>query len=316
MRIGTLFLTGLILWLVTTPALSQPSVDHHQHLFSPAITRLSSGLDPITASDVVKLLDDAGMRRAVVLSVAYQFGNPNRPAIDDEYAYVKAENDWMSREVAHFPERLRGFCGFNPLKEYALEELARCAKDPHLHFGIKLHFGNSDVDLENAEHVAQLRRVFSAANEHGMAIVLHMRPSVTMRRPYGASEAQIFLNDVLAAAPDVPVQIAHLCGAGGYDDPAIDQALSVFVEAVARGDPRMARVYFDVSGVAGLGEWKDKAELVASRIRQIGIGRVVYGSDGAVAGNLPRDAWEAFRQLPLSEAEFTAIESNIAPYMR
>jgi hypothetical protein len=39
------------------------------------------------------------------------------------------------------------FCGFNPLKDYALDELARCAGTPLLRHGIKLHFGNSNVQL-------------------------------------------------------------------------------------------------------------------------------------------------------------------------
>jgi predicted TIM-barrel fold metal-dependent hydrolase len=271
----------------------------------------------VTADDLVKLLDQAGIGRAVVLSVAYQFGNPNRPAVDDEYAKVRAENDWTSREAARFPDRLRGFCGVNPLKDYALEELARCAKDPQLHAGLKLHFGNSDVDLENPRHVSQLREVFRAANANQMAIVVHMRPSVTKRRPYGPATARIFLNDVLPAAPDVPVQIAHLAGAGGYDDPGIDPALGVFVEAIAQGDKRMDHVYFDASGVAGIGQWKEKAGLIATRIRQLGVGRVLYGSDGAVAPNLfPREAFAAFHQLPLSDAEFNTIRSNVAPYLR
>src|SRR6266481_5479707 len=115
----------------------------------------------------------------------------------------------------------------------------------------KLHFGNSDVDLDNPKHVEQLRRVLRAANEHRMAIVIHMRPSVTRKRPYGPSQATIFLNQVLPAAPDVPIQIAHLAGAGGYDDPSVDQALGVFVDAIAKHDPRMAHVYLDVSGIAG-----------------------------------------------------------------
>ena len=79
----------------------------------------------------------------------------------------------------------------------------------------------------------------------------------------------------------------------------------------------MAHVYFDASGVAGLGKWVDKASLIATRIRQLGVGRILYGSDGAGGGNLaPREAWAAFRQLPLSDVEFRTIENNIAPYMR
>ena len=150
-----------------------------------------------------------------------------------------------------------------------------------------------------------------------MAIVVHMRPSVTSGRPYGAAQARVFLDRVLPVAPDVPIQIAHLAGAGGYDDLATDQALSVFVEAIAKADTRMAHVYFDVSGVAGIGQWMDKSSLITARIRQLGIRRVLYGSDGAAGGNLrPREAWAAFRQLPLSETEFATIASNVAPYMR
>src|SRR5882724_5137724 len=50
---------------------------------------------------------------------------------------------------------------------------------------------------------------------------------------------------------------------------------------------------------------------------QIGVTRVLYGSDGAAGGNLaPGEAWTAFRQLPLSHAEFHSIANHIAPYVR
>jgi predicted TIM-barrel fold metal-dependent hydrolase len=306
----------LFLTFIAIGAQAQPLVDYHQHLFHPADTGLSPDTGTVTGSELVAYLDAAGIRRALVLSVAYQFGNPNRPAVNDEYAKVRAENDWTSDQVARFPDRLRGFCGFNPLRDYALRELARCAKDPRLQYGIKLHFGNSDVDLDNPEHVFRLRQVFREANRHRMAIVVHMRSSVTRERPYGAKEARVFLKEVLPAATRVPVQIAHLAGAGGYDDPAIDEALGVFVDAIAKHDPRMAHVYFDISGITGIGRWKEKGELIATRVRELGLSRVLYGSDGAVPGNTPREHWARFRQLPLSDTEFRTIEANIAPYMK
>jgi hypothetical protein len=46
-----------------------------------------------------------------------------------------------------------------------------------------------------------------------MAIVVHMRSSVTRQRPYGAKQTRVFLEQVLPAAGTVPVQIAHLTGA-------------------------------------------------------------------------------------------------------
>jgi len=303
-----------------TPAASgslAPAIDHHQHLFSPAVHDVSPTLSPMNATELVKLLDEAGIRRAVVLSLGYQFGNPNRPPVANESAAVKAENDWTAAQIAPFGDRLVGFCGLNPLKPYAIDEIARCADIPQLRSGLKLHFGNSDVDLTNANHVKQLQRVFAAANEHRMAIVVHMRSSVTAKRPYGAASARGFLNEVLPSAPDVPVQIAHLAGAGGYDDPAIDEALAVFVEAIANHDPRMKNVYFDASGIIGVDKPGDKLSLIATRIRQIGLERVLYGSDGALPpAYTPKKAWEAFRRLPLTDAELKTIANNRAPYMR
>lgn len=298
------------------PGSLTPMVDHHQHLFSSAVHGVSPTLPPMNAAELVKLLDEAGMRRAVVLSLGYQFGNPNKPPVPDEYAAVKAENDWTAAQIAPFGDRLIGFCGLNPLKPYALEEISRCAHVPQLRSGLKLHFGNSDVDLTNVDHVKQLQQVFAAANEHGMAIVVHMRSSVTAKRPYGTASARALLNDVLPFAPDVPVQIAHLAGAGGYDDPTIDEALSIFVDAIANHDPRMKHVYFDASGVIGVEKPSDKLDLIAKRIRQIGVERVLYGSDGALPpAYTPKKAWEAFRRLPLTDADFKIIANNRAPYI-
>jgi predicted TIM-barrel fold metal-dependent hydrolase len=296
---------------------SAAAIDHHQHLFSPGAVSLAPTVAPVDAARLVALLDEAGIRRAVVLSIAYQFSNPNRPPVENEYARVKEENDWTSQQVARFPDRLRGFCSVNPLKDYALEEIARCAKDPQLHYGLKLHFGNSDVLLDNPDHLARVKAVFRAANAHGMAIVVHMRPSVTRRREYGEKYARAFLDELLPAAPDVTVQVAHLAGAGSYADGPLDDALGVLAAAIARKDPRAQRLYVDVSGVAGLGAWKTHAELIARRIREIGVDRILYGSDGAGGGNLePKGAWAAFRELPLTEAEFQSIAANVAPYMR
>jgi predicted TIM-barrel fold metal-dependent hydrolase len=158
--------------------------------------------------------------------------------------------------------------------------------------------------------------VFQAANTHGMAIVVHLRSSVNQKRPYGANEAKTFLDQLIPAAPDVIVQIAHLAGAGGYDDPRVDEAVSMLSAAVAAKDRRMARVFIDISGI-WLENWTTHVDLMARRVRELGIDRILYGSDGAAGGNLPpREAWAAFRKLPLSEPEFAAIAGNVAPYLK
>ena len=78
-------------------AASAVAVDHHQHLFSPGVIAFAPQVPVVTAGDLVPLLGAAGIRRGVVFSQAYQFGNPNRPPVEDEYAKVKAENDWTSQ---------------------------------------------------------------------------------------------------------------------------------------------------------------------------------------------------------------------------
>ena len=294
-----------------------PSADHHQHLFSQArVDFQPSGLKTITAQEVVGLLDRAGIRRAVLLSTAYGYGRPGSEP-PDEYAKVKAENDWNGAQAALFPKRLIAFCSFNPLKEYALDELARCAKSPNLRHGIKLHFGSSDVQTETPEHFEKLKRVFQAANTHRMAIIVHMRASISKKRPYGPEQARAFL-DLLSVAPDIPVQVAHLASSGpGYDDPAGHSVIKVLADAVAKKDPRTRRLFFDVASNASPTNSAEVSELLVRLIRQIGPKRILYGTDSALGDNLrPREAWEAFRQLKLSEKELKTIAGNVAPYFR
>lgn len=294
-----------------------PLADHHQHLFSPVDTEGSTTLKPILAKDVIELLDAAGIQRAVLLSVAYTFGRPGRePA--DEYAKVKTENDWVGAQAAQFPKRLRAFCSFNPLKDYALDELIRCAKNPQLRYGLKFHFGNSDVQLENPEHIEKLKKIFREANARRMAIVVHMRASISKQRPYGPEQARAFLEQLLPLAPDIPVQIAHLGSSGpGFNDPPAHSVLEVLAEAVAKGDPRTRNLWFDVATVAVPENSAELSALLVKRIRQIGVKRILYGSDAAVGSNLrPRESWEAFCRLELTNKELKTIAGNVAPYFR
>lgn len=309
-----------MLLVAARPATGQtaPEADHHQHLFSPAVAQMVTGQPQgVAAADLVGLLDQAGIRRAAVLSVAYMFGSPGR-TVEDEYAKVRAENDWTAEQAARYPERLRALCSVNPLKEYALEELARCAANPNLRHGLKLHFGNSDVQLENPAHAERLAQLFRLANERRMAIVVHMRASIDNKRPYGAGQARIFLERLLPLVPDVVVQIAHMAGSGpGYADVSAHAAMAVLAEAAEKRDPRMRQVWFDVATSADFRFSAENGAMLVKQIRQVGASRILYGSDGAVPPNLmPRDGWAAFRRLPLTNTEVETIAKNVAPYLR
>jgi predicted TIM-barrel fold metal-dependent hydrolase len=262
--------------------------------------------EPSTAEQLVAQLDEAGIRYGAVLSSAYWHGSPFMRKIGgDEYENVKAENDWTIKEVSRFPDRLVAFCSFNPLKDYALQEIERCAKLPHVK-GIKLHFGNSGVEVLNPEHREKARRVFAAINERRLAIVVHLW---TLEKDYGRKHAEAFLSQILPAAPDVPVQIAHFAGGGpGYTD----EALEVYAEAIAAGDPRTKNLYFDFATVAD-GQTKEVLQKFAERIRQIGPKRVLYGTD--LGPPAARQSWMNFRMtVPLTDEEFKTIAGNVAPY--
>lgn len=267
--------------------------------------------DPVTAARLIAQLDTAGIQRAVVLSTAYWFGSALGEASAEEHANVRAENDWIAQQVSAYPDRLVGFCSFNPLREYALEELARCAAHPHIR-GLKLHFGDSDVNVRNPDHLQKARAVFRAANAHRMPITVDL---MTRDPEYGAEHSRIFLNSLVTAAPDIPIQVAHLAGSGpGYNS---DAAFAVFAEAAAAGDPRMKNVYTDVATVVTLNQQTDALPLIARRLREFGVERVLYGSDTpASLEYTPESGWLFFRRVPLTDEEFRIIARNVAPSLR
>ena len=136
----------------------------------------------------------------------------------------------------------------------------------------------------------------------------HIRPRL---RPYGKEDAEIFLREVLPEAPNVPIQIAHLAGWGGYDE-AADEAAAVFADAIAKKDPATKNLYFDITTIVFPGTPADDRRRIAQRIRQLGVRRVVYGSD---LGD-PRQGWiDVLRNLPLTESEFAIIARNATPYL-
>lgn len=222
---------------------------------------------------------------------------------------MQAENAWTAAQAARFPDRLVAFCSLNPVSDAATETLRLCIADKRVK-GLKLHFANSRVDLLKEEHVRRIREVFAAANRARLPIVAHVRNGDS----YGAREARVILEKILPAAPDIPVQIAHLWGGANF----APDALAVYAEAVAARLPATRNLYFDVSDAALVASTPEPAQVVADRIRQIGLDRILYGSDAAF-GNHPDPAgsWAAFRKgIPLRAEEFEKIAHNVAPYLR
>ena len=316
----------LLLLLASSSALAQtippPIADHHQHIASPSMGEFQKfpGVTSITAKDIIELLDTAGIQKAVLLSIAYSYGRPGREP-QNEYEKVKEENDWVGAQAALYPKRLIAFCGFNPLKDYALAELERCAKNPNTRRGIKMHFGNSDVQLENPEHIKKLQAIFRAANANRMSIVVHSRASISLDRPYGAEQARAFLEQLMPLATNITVQIAHLGGSGpGFNDPKADAFMEGLISQIRNPRSKVRNVknlWFDVASIAHPSNKPEQSALLAKRIRQVGANRILYGTDAALAGNFPpRESWAEFKKLDLTPKEMKTIAKNRPPYFR
>jgi uncharacterized protein len=270
--------------------------------------------ETISGRQLVALLDTAGIGRAVLLSDAYWFDSPKYrlPGQTDAevYALVRAENDWTAGEAAGSGGRLVALCSFNPKASYALSEMRRCAAGGRF-AGLKFHLQMSEVDLGNPADVAALRAVFAEANRLRLPIVVHAQT----KTGYTRRAAETLVNQVVAAAPDIPVTIAHLWGGGAL----AAEPLAAYADAVAGGNPAARNLWFDVAEAALVaGGDKEKLATIAAAIRKIGPARILFGSDAVGSSTLPpaRAAAQFRADVPLTEAEFAIIAGNLAPYMR
>src|SRR5689334_8137323 len=128
-----------------------PLVAAHQHLISPAFSEEVLHQPVLDGAGLLKMLDEAGIRRGVVLSMGYSFGD-ERKKLPNPDQQTAEENDWTSAQMVQSKGRLVGFCGVNPLRDAALPELNRCLRLPGM-IGVKLHFGNSGISLQNPAHL-------------------------------------------------------------------------------------------------------------------------------------------------------------------
>ena len=314
------------------------AAEHHAHIRSKLTAETIAVLDAAyaddspasvvgatTADQVLAALDRASTGRALLISIAYRLGEPHAD-VEDERARVRAENDYVAGQVDIAPDRLVAACSINPLKFYALDEVRRCSMDSRIG-AIKLHFTNSGVDLRNRDHVKRLAELFRLFGELALPAVVHLR---TGRDDYGATDARIFVHDVLSAAPDLHVQIAHMAGWGGYDDNT-DSALGYFADAFENGALDRERISFDLAAVvfdadaagdnlALANQVREANRKLAERIRSIGVDRILFATDWPswpptqVPGlKISQNIQLLHKALPLTDREWAVIHSNISP---
>lgn len=301
--------------------------DHHMHIRSQNASDVWAALcesmpqacgpdyagppAPLDVDDVIAVLDEAGLEKGVVLSLAYFYGFPELSGSDyDNPDYVREENRFVAEQIARYPDRLAGFFSVNPSQPYALEEVGYWAEAGGL-AGLKLHLANSNLDFHDPDQVVQLQKVLALLAEHQLPLVVHLRN----RNPeYGAFEANTFINAVAESAPGLTLHIAHMAGWGGYDE-GTDAALGAFIQAFEDGRLDRDRVYFDLAAVVMAALPDEALAPLPARMRQIGIDHILFATDWD-AMEAPKEYIQALKsRLDLTEAEWEVLLANQAPYL-
>ncbi len=296
------------------PANLQPwRADHHMHLASADLCRrvgecLASNDPPaVYAADAIRALDDAGVSKGVILSCAYLYGLPSLHLTPGEIAKrTRIENEFTAAEVAKYPTRLVGFLSVNPLQDSALDEIRHWQGSRQL-IGLKLHFTASAVNIRSAAHRQKLKRVLSEAAVRHLPIVIHIGGGA-----FNASDAELFIRDVLPSAGDSWVQIAHAGGGLPRHDGNNLGVLRAFANHIAKADPVTRHVLFDLSYVPAPHETAQSASEFTREIRRIGMQRFLFGSDFNVL--TPKQEIEDLRKLGLTEQEWQTLQQNCAPW--
>ncbi len=265
-------------------------VDHHVHLMSPRLMKLFTdvGIPFSRPFDDYSVLDSLvkrdGTSHVHLASMAYLYGHPEFGRVEDEYAAVRAENNFIiaARDSAPRQYAVTSYCGVNPLRDYAQQEVERCVRDLRAD-GIKLHFNANQVYLTEPEHLQKVKAIFALFARHRLPVLLHFDNS---HPKFGADDVDLLVNDVLAGTDSLHLQIAHFGTSGGFSEKTA-VVINRFIALFEAGEVlRRHSVVFDLSGVAldkdsdGVPQLDDArfAEL-AALIRRLGTQRIVFGTD-------------------------------------
>lgn len=335
-------LVGLAVTASVTPGMAiaadpaaVPVADHHMHLFSPAASHVlelicqakkAKGDEgcapevshaPSTGSDAIAALDQAGIRRGVILSAGYFFGSPDVPGQHADVAkQTRDENRYIVEQAKAHCGRLVPVISVDPLAPSAVAEVDFWGRRGGA-AALKIHLGNSGLDFRKNSDVKQLAAVFAAADRNHLAIIIHLQTSPH----YDPQDTRIFLSEVAPFARHVPIQIAHIGSGGGLDRGVLD-ILGVFAEEFRTEPMPTKNIFFDMAMVPDL--FSNTRKLVATPadvaalevlMRRIGLDRFVLGSDFTLGLNLAAYYADQRATLSLAEPEWRRLASNEAPYL-
>ena len=161
------------------------------------------------------------------------------------------QNDVVLEQMARYPDRFIGFCYVNPVHEkQALAEIDRCIVDGGMG-GIKLLCGLFCND-------PRMGPVIERAIELDVPVLQHTWKKVTGNLEFESTPDHFA--DLAARYPEAKLIFGHVGGDWEYGIKAVKHHPNTYLET-AGGNP--------------------EAGFVEMAVREVGAGRVVYGSDAA-----------------------------------
>ncbi|HRE07652.1 MAG TPA: amidohydrolase family protein [Opitutaceae bacterium] len=209
-----------------------------------------------------------GITRVVALGDVLAYGRSPTAA---QLREINDDTAWL---VATFPGQIMGFCYLNPT-------LGERAVRAEVDRGVALGLRGIKLEIANNARDACMRPVMQAAEEHGLVVLQHAWSMTKIRQRSFHTDPE---DAVLLARryPNVRVIMAHLTGCG------------VRGVLAARGCDNL---WVDTSGAA------PEAGLVGYAVEQLGVGKVLYGSDAPI-----RDYAVALARI--TDAGLTASEQR------
>ena len=260
---------------------NQPVIDAHCHI-GPALL----------AEELIEMMDDAGVDKAVVFPVPFSWSLPR----EDNYYNT---NDYVAEMQAKYSERLIGFGCINPchagskelgMPNLAVNELERCVKELGLK-GIKIHPENHCFAVDGLVGSEMMSAVVRLQQQTGSRIPILSHGMTTI----GAMPDQF--GKLASAYPNVAIIIAHGAGFQNLYFPSMEPVKTnenLFVDT--------AMTTVDDSRLAG----------VAS---SIGANKIIFGSDHFYRGqkNLYGNFFYILeRAIPDSAERDLILRGNIA----
>lgn len=299
--------------------------DHHVHLLSPQLVADWKAVGmPFSKPDaaytsIETILDSERLGKALLLSMAHVYGGQGFlrrfATASGEWEAVQRENNYVAEAARRWPHRLIAFCSVHPFRDYALQEVDRCATDLEVS-GIKLHLQFAEAGWSSPDQINQLVALFGRINDQSMTLLVHLG---SLGNASVEEVAKVFVERLWAPHPHMPIVFAHLGGSGGYttDDARLLRAL--LDEKAKHAVLRDAAFYMDISGVLLAEAVQGRAVTpvpvlghLANDMREVGLQHIVFGSDYPVfSARTYQD--QLMRLLPLTPEELAGVFANRIP---